>query len=54
MPLCLPRLTADVSCGFTLVLDMSESFTFSNSKGRHSKVPPRPLNETLEGEGEGG
>ena len=30
---CLPRLTTNVSCGFTLVLDMSKSFAFSNSNG---------------------
>ena len=32
MSLCLPRLTTNVSYGFTLVLDMSKSLAFSNSK----------------------
>ena len=32
---CLPRLTTNVCYGFTLLLDMSKSFAFSNSKGGH-------------------
>ena len=47
---CLPRLTTNVSYGFTLVLDMSKSFAFSNSKrggGGHigskgEQMPPPP------------
>ena len=52
---CLPRLTTNVSCGFTLVLEVSKGFAFSKSKGGHLRSkgganapsPAPPPNETL-------